>query len=403
MSEVMIDIELLTCPICSDTFRDACDTSCGHTFCEFCLNACLESKPDVCPVCAKDPSPVHPAFTIRSICDMIAPVTPEDKDDESTLETEKEQGNASYYKNKFADAIVHYNNAIDKVTNSSDTKNCVLFNNRAQCYIHLRQYKRALMDCDEAIRLSNTNVKAYMRKGLCLRQLGQFVESRTAYMKAMELDTQQQWTQHIQEGLAGLPVFKASTTSTTSSQQQHHQPQQQQHHQQQYNTLPHQRPNSSYPGQPQTQQQMYFQQFQQQQQQQFNGGNNNNNHQYPSFNQNAARYTAPTGYPGQFVRNSTGYNTYHPQQSRNSQPPQQPPTTTTSTSSSTSSNVNNAAPSNNRPPSSTSTTSTSTASSSASSIPAPSAPPVSTSPSSAPISSSPTNSAQAEKKNCKSQ
>eukprot|EP01133_Synstelium_polycarpum_P004371 gene4371-5111_t len=158
MTEVMIDSELLTCPICSDTFVDACDTSCGHTFCEFCLNSCLESRADKCPVCSKDPSPIHAAFTIRSICEAIAPHVPKSPDDEGkTLDSEKEQGNASYAKNKYAEAIAHYNNAIDRVTNSSDPKNCVLYNNRAQCYIHLRQYQRALLDCDEAIRLNDTN------------------------------------------------------------------------------------------------------------------------------------------------------------------------------------------------------------------------------------------------------
>ncbi|GAM19219.1 hypothetical protein SAMD00019534_023940 [Acytostelium subglobosum LB1] len=219
MSELFVDSELLTCPICADIFQDACDTSCGHTFCEFCLNSCLETKPDRCPVCAKDPSPIHPAFTIRSICSLASPAKGSviDLDHGVSLDSEKELGNTSYYQNKFATAILHYNNAIDKVTNSSDPKNCVLFNNRAQCYIHLRQYKRALMDCDEAIRLSNTNVKAYMRKGLCLRQLGHFEESRLAYVKAMTLDTQHMWTSHINDGLNSLPIFKAPSTTANSN------------------------------------------------------------------------------------------------------------------------------------------------------------------------------------------
>ncbi|EFA81720.1 RING zinc finger-containing protein [Heterostelium album PN500] len=376
MSEVMIDIELLTCPICSDTFVDACDTSCGHTFCEFCLNCCLESKPDKCPVCSKDPSPTHPAFTIRSLCEMIAPVKPKEDDDgqtnicfydirRTTLESEKEAGNNCYYANKYAQAISHYNNAIDKATNSSDPKNCVLFNNRAQCYIHLHQYKRALMDCEEAIRLNDTNVKAFMRKGLCLRLLGYFEESKQAYTKALQLDTQKSWTRQIQDGLHSLPIFKPQTYNHDAHPPQQ-QPQQQQQQQPQQ-----QRASVQYPYQQQQQQQQPMPNY-------YNTTNGYNQYQYPQFNPNHARY-APT-YPPGYIRTNTNPNFstyYQPQQQQQQAQPQQqapapapaPSTTTTTNNTNNVNNNSNTNSSRNTSTSSTSTSSTSSSSSSSSSAP----------------------------------
>ncbi|EGG18713.1 RING zinc finger-containing protein [Cavenderia fasciculata] len=350
MTEVMVDQELLTCPICSDIFIDACDTSCGHTFCEFCLNSCLESRPDKCPVCSKDPSPVHPAFTIRSICEVLQPHKTSE-DDGKTLESEKEMGNQKYYQNKYADAISHYNNAIDKVTNSSDPKNCVLFNNRAQCYIHLHQYKRALLDCEEAIRLNDSNVKAFMRKGLCLRQLGVFEESKSAYQKAAQLDTSNQWTEQIRDGLNSLPIFNKVSSSGNTSNQSSQQPQQQQQQQPNPNNYP--RSNSMPSNTANPYQQFYYQQGQQpgqppqgQQGQQFNNAN------YPNFNSQYARYSTQN-YPGHYTVRSNpqqngGYQQYYqqhqqqqpqPQQQAPAQPAQPPATSTTSTTST--SNVNN--------------------------------------------------------------
>jgi len=245
-----------------------------------------------------------------------------------TVESEKELGNASYYKNKYAQAIVHYNNAINKCTHSADPKNSYLYNNRSQCFIHLRQYKRALEDCEEAIRLNPSNVKAYMRKGLCLRQLGQLEESRNAYNQATAYDTAKEWTQQITDGLMALPVFsnrpqqpqqqQQQGRPNVQQQQQQRPPQQQQQQQQQA------RPQSQPPQQQNHQQQYYIPQ-----QGQYNA--------YPQFNPQHARYQ----YPGNYTVRSTGQ--YQPNVNYYAQPPTQYPTNTNV-------NNNNNAPRPQQPP-----------------------------------------------------
>ena len=42
---------------------------------------------------------------------------------------------------------------------TGDPKNAVIYNNRAQCYIKIEQHRRALDDCEEAIRLDPHDVK----------------------------------------------------------------------------------------------------------------------------------------------------------------------------------------------------------------------------------------------------
>jgi len=200
---------------------DACETSCGHGFCEFCLNSCLENKPGVCPVCQKNPSPIHPSFILRSLVDCLrgpAVAVPP-----GSVASEKAEGNNCYNLRKYAEAIVHYTLALQKDDADPSTK-AVLYANRAQCYIKLEEYRRALDDCDESIRLDPSgDVKAHMRRGHCLQKLGYLSSSKDAYEQARRLDNGNKWKEAIDEALASLPQER--NTAYQIHQQQHFQTQ----------------------------------------------------------------------------------------------------------------------------------------------------------------------------------
>ena len=57
----------------------------------------------------------------------------------------------------------HYNQAV--IHNPNDSK---LYRNRAACYSKLMEFPSALTDCDKAIELDPTFVKAYVQKGSVL-------------------------------------------------------------------------------------------------------------------------------------------------------------------------------------------------------------------------------------------
>jgi len=191
MSKLQVDInsDAICCPICTDILHHATETCCGHAFCELCIRRWLESHPTTCPLCKKNPQPVHPSFTLRAICEQYYKKNPTNHHDLVTRE--KELGNEFYSKKQYWKAIEHYTAAMGGLC-ETDAMRGVLYNNRSQCYIKLFKYSNALADCEKAIllKISNDNlVKARMRKGNCLMHLGDVAASHTEFKLALQLDS----------------------------------------------------------------------------------------------------------------------------------------------------------------------------------------------------------------------
>eukprot|EP01136_Pigoraptor_vietnamica_P028892 Opistho-1_new@86841 len=58
----------LQCPICMGVLKQACDVSCGHSFCAACIAEQLKRQPQ-CPVCRGRITSVHPSFALRRLVD----------------------------------------------------------------------------------------------------------------------------------------------------------------------------------------------------------------------------------------------------------------------------------------------------------------------------------------------
>ncbi|XP_062122313.1 tetratricopeptide repeat protein 12 [Drosophila sulfurigaster albostrigata] len=86
------------------------------------------------------------------------------------------QGNEAFRKGSYEKAILHYNKAVERVKDSAIT-----YNNRALCYIRLRNYKRALDDCQYVLhKLQETNLRAWLYRAKaykCLKDVDKFEES----------------------------------------------------------------------------------------------------------------------------------------------------------------------------------------------------------------------------------
>eukprot|EP01117_Protostelium_nocturnum_P004916 TRINITY_DN1780_c0_g1_i1.p1 TRINITY_DN1780_c0_g1~~TRINITY_DN1780_c0_g1_i1.p1 ORF type:complete len:305 (+),score=71.70 TRINITY_DN1780_c0_g1_i1:185-1099(+) len=176
--------ELLECPICCELFNNATETFCGHAFCEYCIARCLEHEPDVCPVCRNDPSPIHPSFTIRRVVEEWRKLKGIAIEESARLgaNEEKQTGNNHYLKGEYADAIKHYTNAIE------ESPSAILFGNRATAFFKINQWKMSLYDCDKAIKMDPTYVKAYLRKGYCLEQMREYSEAYKTLNEVKRLD-----------------------------------------------------------------------------------------------------------------------------------------------------------------------------------------------------------------------
>lgn len=97
---------------------------------------------------------------------------------------EKEKGNKLFQDGKYADAIKQYTEAI--MRNHEDAK---IFGNRAACYIKLLEFRLALSDCNECVKLDPSFTKGWIRKGTTHLALKEFGPSRDAFEKALDRDS----------------------------------------------------------------------------------------------------------------------------------------------------------------------------------------------------------------------
>ncbi|XP_017092079.2 tetratricopeptide repeat protein 12 [Drosophila bipectinata] len=92
------------------------------------------------------------------------------------------QGNDAFRSNKLEKAILLYGRAIEKIKDSAIT-----YNNRALCYIKLRNFKRALQDCQYVLdKLQDSNLRAWLYKANAHKGLNQKEEYESSIAQARE-------------------------------------------------------------------------------------------------------------------------------------------------------------------------------------------------------------------------
>lgn len=86
---------------------------------------------------------------------------------ESVAQHLKGLGNKAYSSKKYEEAIAHYTKAI------AAWPSAVFFSNRAACYANLGKPQEVINDCNEALKIDRTYVKALNRRAVAAEQLGE--------------------------------------------------------------------------------------------------------------------------------------------------------------------------------------------------------------------------------------
>lgn len=104
----------------------------------------------------------------------------------------KEEGNKAFKACDYAQAAVHYTQAIEVLVNASDTASrevlCTIYSNRAACSLKLGDHTNALNDANASLAINDNHVKSNFRKGLALHALGRYREACPVLGKALKME-----------------------------------------------------------------------------------------------------------------------------------------------------------------------------------------------------------------------
>ncbi|XP_012286804.1 sperm-associated antigen 1 [Orussus abietinus] len=98
-------------------------------------------------------------------------------------EQEREKGNEAFRSGDYKEALQLYNSCI--VMDPSPNA----YNNRAITYIKLKSYEKAVEDCNRVLSIEYTNIKALLRRGLCMEYLRKEKQALADYEAVLKLES----------------------------------------------------------------------------------------------------------------------------------------------------------------------------------------------------------------------
>ncbi|NXN11587.1 TTC12 protein, partial [Indicator maculatus] len=93
----------------------------------------------------------------------------------------KEKGNEAFRKGDYATAIQRYTEGLEKLKDKQE-----LYTNRAQAYLKMHEYEKAIGDCEWALKCNEKCIKAFFLMGKAHLALQHYSESRQCYEKLLQ-------------------------------------------------------------------------------------------------------------------------------------------------------------------------------------------------------------------------
>ncbi|KAG7199762.1 hypothetical protein KM043_000429 [Ampulex compressa] len=171
---------------------------------------CLESAYNV--QASDTPANFNLYKVYKSALENTRPNAPTEATPEAKAEAEKlkNEGNDLLTACRYHEAVTNYTKAIQL-----DGRNAAYYHNRAVAHYRLGNYHKSIGDCQSALSIDPSYGKAYGRLGLAYIDLGRNKEARDCYLKALELEPDNESYRNnlriVEEKLAQQGVNQAAT------------------------------------------------------------------------------------------------------------------------------------------------------------------------------------------------
>ncbi|KFZ56116.1 Tetratricopeptide repeat protein 12, partial [Antrostomus carolinensis] len=134
-------------------------------------------------------------FEVKAVCNGFLAILEKDakerakrrKRNEHLANALKEKGNDAFRKGDYIVAIQRYTEGLEKLKDKRE-----LYTNRAQAYLKMHEYEKAIGDCEWALKCDGTCIKAYFLMGKAQLALKHYSESRQCYEKILQIDPQKE-------------------------------------------------------------------------------------------------------------------------------------------------------------------------------------------------------------------
>eukprot|EP00092_Neocalanus_flemingeri_P038879 GFUD01042327.1.p1 GENE.GFUD01042327.1~~GFUD01042327.1.p1 ORF type:complete len:397 (+),score=144.01 GFUD01042327.1:95-1285(+) len=114
--------------------------------------------------------------------------SPDENTPEELAKSYKEDGNFNFKCKKFRFAVASYTEGL-KAKSEDKEVNTQLVTNRAAAQFHIGNYRSSLRDCETALRISATHMKAVLRGAQCCSKLKHYKECIEWCDKGLEVDS----------------------------------------------------------------------------------------------------------------------------------------------------------------------------------------------------------------------
>lgn len=120
----------------------------------------------------------------------------------------KLQGNAFFVSLEYEKAIDTYTRCIPHIPESDHTLKCVVYSNRSQCHIKMKNYEKAFQDADQALKSDQNHLKSIQRRGTAAYYTQRMRQARKDFIHSLSIDYNSQFEDYLRKANTEIDKVK---------------------------------------------------------------------------------------------------------------------------------------------------------------------------------------------------